>query len=165
MSSYPDYDALAKAVGALALPTTAVTPAIQAKADEIAGGSKNHKDETRKIYDWIGAHIRYVAIELGQGGYVPHSADSVLAHGYGDCKDNAVLFAALLKARGIDSKLVLINLTNIYTVAKVPTLGPFNHMISWLPEFHMYADATNASIVSFGGLAPPGIWKAGPAYR
>jgi len=38
-------------------------------------------------------HIRYVAIELGAGGFIPHDPDWTLTNAYGDCKDQAVLFA------------------------------------------------------------------------
>jgi hypothetical protein len=91
-----------------------------------------------------------VAVDIGNGGIVPHDADSVLANAYGDCKDHAVLFSALLKAKGIPSETVLINLGNAYTLPGVPTLIPMNHAITWLPEFKTYADTT-------AGTAPFGI--------
>ena len=152
VSTFKDYDALATAYAALASPSLIVTPAIQAKADEITAGITDRKEQAHKIYDWIAMHVRYVAIEFGQGGIVPHSADHVLLDAYGDCKDHAVLFAAMLRAKGIDSNLVLINGSNSYTLGKAPTLLPFNHMIIWLPEFHLYADTTGGRLVPFGLL-------------
>jgi transglutaminase-like putative cysteine protease len=159
LSTFKDYDALANAYSALALPSITVTPAIQAKADEITAGITDRKEQAHKIYDWVAMHVRYVAIELGQGGIVPHSADHVLTDVYGDCKDHAVLFAALLKAKGIDSNLVLINGANTYTLGKAPTLAPFNHMIVWLPAFHLYADTTAGRIMPFGLLPLPEYGK------
>ena len=75
-------------------------------------------------------HVRYVAIKFGQGGIVPHSADHVLLDAYGDCKDHAVLFAAMLRAKGIDSNLVLINGSNSYTLGKAPHPSPFQSLDS-----------------------------------
>src|SRR5207244_10181043 len=53
--------------------------------------------------------IRYVAIELGIGGWQPHPAAEVFAHHYGDCKDKATLMGAMLHEIGIDSYYVVIN--------------------------------------------------------
>lgn len=151
LSSFPSYDALAGAYAALAEPKLVVTGAIQAKADEITAGATGRRERVEKIYNWVSSHIRYVAVEFGLGSIVPHDADSVLANGYGDCKDHAALFTALLKAKNIRSNLVLVNSSNAYTVAKVPTLGAFNHVITWIPDLKIYADTT-ARTPPFGFL-------------
>jgi transglutaminase-like putative cysteine protease len=151
-STFKTYDALADVYAREALPTMEVTPAIQAKADQITQGAKDRREQAHKIYDWVSMHVRYVALEFGRGGIIPHTADSVLANGYGDCKDHAVLFAAMLKAKGIAANLVILNATDIHTLAKVPTIAPFNHVITWLPEFHLYADTTAGKVAPFGFL-------------
>jgi transglutaminase-like putative cysteine protease len=152
VSTFKDYNELAKAYAVLALPMIAVTPQIQQQADQITAGISDRREQAMKIYDWVAAHIRYIALEFGQGGIVPHSAESVLTNAYGDCKDHAVLFAALLKAKGIESNLVLVNALNTYTIAKVATMAPFDHVVTWLPEFQLYADTTNGTNVPFGYL-------------
>jgi hypothetical protein len=73
--------------------------------------------------------IRYVAIEIGIGGYQPHSAQQVFASGYGDCKDKATLLAAMLKNIGIDSYYVLINDDRDYLAPDFPTALGFDHVI------------------------------------
>ena len=151
-STFKDYNELAKDYAALALPMIAVTPHIQQLADQITAGVSDRREQTMKIYDWVARHIRYIALEFGEGGIVPHSAESVLTNAYGDCKDHAVLFAALLKAKGIESNLGLVNALNTYSVADVATLAAFDHVITWLPEFQLYADTTNGTNVPFGFL-------------
>ena len=42
--------------------------------------------------------IRYVALSMGEGGYVPASADDVWRARYGDCKGKTALLLALLHA-------------------------------------------------------------------
>jgi len=74
-----------------------------------------------------------------------------LALGYGDCKDHSVLFSALLKAKGIESDIVLINSADSYTLSQVPSVRQFDHVIVYLPEFDMYADTT-AGVAPFGTL-------------
>jgi hypothetical protein len=151
VSSFRDYDEFASAYAARAQAKAAVTPKIQALANEITAGTGDRRQQAKKIYEWVSKHIRYVAVFLGTGGVVPHEAEAVLVNGYGDCKDHTVLFAALLKAKGIESEAVLINLGNSYRLSEPPTLAQLNHAITWLPEFNLYADTT-AAVAPFGTL-------------
>ena len=151
ISTFARYEDLVAAYAPLALPKLAVTPKIQQQADAITVGVSDPRERAHRIYDWVSRHIRYVAIEFGAGGIVPHDADTVLTNAYGDCKDHAALFLALLKAKGIEGDLVIINGGNGYSVAAVPTLGAFNHMIAWLPKFRLYADTTSGR-TAFGRL-------------
>ena len=107
--------------------------------------------QAKLIYEWVSKHVRYVALYLAAGGVVPHDADAVLAAGYGDCKDHVALYAALLKARGIDSHGVLINLGDSYRLSGPPSMAQLNHIITYLPEFDLYADTT-AGVAPFGTL-------------
>jgi transglutaminase-like putative cysteine protease len=152
VSSMPDYAAMARAYAAQAQPKEAVTPEIQQLADRLTNGIADRKDQVRAIYDWVSTHVRYVAVWLAQGAIEPHAASAVLEVGYGDCKDHAVLFGALLRARGIDSEPVLINLGNEYELPGPPTLAVLNHVITWLPEFALYVDTT-AGVAPFGVLS------------
>jgi hypothetical protein len=151
VSTFPDYAAFAAAYAARSDAMAEVTPKIQAKADEITQGIADHRAQARAIYEWVSSHIRYVALYLGTGGVVPHAAEAVLANGYGDCKDHTVLFEALLRAKGIAVQSALINLDNAYTLSAVPTLAQLDHVISYLPEFDLYADTTTA-VAPFGTL-------------
>jgi hypothetical protein len=151
VSSFRDFDALAHDYATLVGGKIAVTPAIQKQADALAGNLTDKRDQARAIYDWVGRNVRYVGIELGAGNIVPHDPDWTLTNRYGDCKDHAVLFASLLKARGIDAQLVLINANNRYKLGGVATISDFNHMIVFLPGLDLYADTTMAWI-PFGQL-------------
>jgi lipoprotein NlpI/transglutaminase-like putative cysteine protease len=157
-SNFADYNALAHTYAGLIAPTLTVTPKISAKADEIVRGAGGHRAQAQKIYDWVSRHIRYVGVEIGAGAIIPHNADTVLQNGYGDCKDHAALFSALLKARGIDSQLVLINYGNEYELPDVGVLGAFNHVILWIPELRMFADTTSG-VAPFGSLSFPEYGK------
>jgi hypothetical protein len=152
ISTFKNYDELGRAYGALISQKMLVTPKIKSQADSITEGITNKREKARAIYEWVSRHVRYVAVEFGNGALVPHDAEAVLANAYGDCKDHVVLFSALLKAAGIDSVPVLINGSNGYTASKVPTLAQFNHLIAWLPDFKLYADTT-ANDLPFGTLA------------
>lgn len=150
-SSYQSYDELARVYGAFVDEKSAVTPAIRKLAEDITAGVADRRKQTELIYGWVSRHIRYVAIELGRESLVPHPADMVLSNGYGDCKDHAILFSALLKAKGIASRTALINLGASYALGNPPTLGSLNHAITWLPDFNLYVDTT-AAVAPFGVL-------------
>ena len=149
VSSFADYAALAAAYAQLSAPQVQLTSMLQARAEAITAGVTDRREQARLIYEWVSGHIRYVALYLAAGGVEPHAAQSVLLNGYGDCKDHVVLFEALLRARGIDSRAVLVNLSTAYTLSGPPTLAQLDHVISFLPEFDLFADTTS-------GLAPFG---------
>jgi len=151
VTSAPDWDSIGHAYAAIAEPKAAVTPRVQALADEITAGVGDRRQQAERLYQWVSLHIRYVAIFLGNGAIEPHDADTVLANGYGDCKDHTVLFAALLRVKGIDSESVLINLGNSYQLTVPAPFPRLNHAISYLPEFGVYADTT-ARLARFGTL-------------
>jgi hypothetical protein len=121
-------------------------------AEEVTADATDRRDQARRLYDWVSKHIRYVAVVLGNGGYVPHDAATVLENGYGDCKDHVILLEALLAAKGIASFPTLIDSANRYRAPGVAIPAAFNHVLSYLPEFDIYADST-IGVAPFGTLA------------
>ena len=68
-------------------------------------------------------------MEYGQSGYEPHKAETVFLNRYGDCKDQAILLTALLRAAGLKAYPVLIATEGIYdTTEDFPSIN-FNHAI------------------------------------
>ncbi len=158
LSSFKDYDTFAHTFGGLLRAKAAVTPEVQKQADTITAGITDRKEQARAIYDWVNQHVRYVAIELGTGGFIPHDANWTLNNAFGDCKDQAVLFASLLKAKNIPADLVLINAINRYKLSGIPMINDFNHVIAYLPDWKTYADTT-ATGVPFQMLPVPDYGK------
>ncbi|HEV2676326.1 MAG TPA: DUF3857 domain-containing protein [Aliidongia sp.] len=157
-SSFKTYDQMASAYDALAEPKVTVTPRVQQLADSVTAGAQDRRKQAELLYDWVSRHIRYVGVELGMGAIVPHDVETILSNGYGDCKDHSTLFSTLLKAKGIPSQIVMINLGASYTLATPPTFGALNHAITYLPEFDLYADTT-AGVAPFGVLPFPEYGK------
>ncbi len=151
VSSFKDYTELGRAYATQAASKVVVTPKINALAEQITNGVSDRRVQAQKIYEWVSRNIRYVGIELGRGSFVPHDVDSVVANGYGDCKDHDVLLQALLKAKGIAAESVLINSDNAYTLTQVPTFAQLNHVITYIPEFKLYLDSS-AVVAPFGVL-------------
>jgi hypothetical protein len=87
--------------------------------------------------------IRYVAIEIGIGGYQPHSAAEVFSNRYGDCKDKATLLSAMLHEAGVESHYVLINSEREFLSEEFPSLLNFNHVVLAI-RLPKEADAKNS---------------------
>lgn len=91
----------------LASPRLAPDPKIKAKVAELTAGRTDQWSKMKALATYAQRNVRYVAIEIGIGGYQPHFASEVLSNSYGDCKDKATLLAAMLREVGVDSYLVL----------------------------------------------------------
>ena len=151
VSTFPDYAAFAAAYKASAADPGAHDAALTRLAQSLAARDRTPRDKAKTLYDWVRRNVRYVAINVGRGAVVPHSASAVLANRYGDCKDHVALYGALLDAVGIRNEPALISSGTIYTLPSVPGYGVINHVITWLPDLQQYADST-ASNVEFGFL-------------
>lgn len=104
--------------------------AVEREAQELAAGAPDTLSRVRAAAEFVQKDVRYVAIEIGIGGYRPHNAESVLANRYGDCKDKATLLAALLQASGIDSYYLIVNTEHGAVNTGSPgSLYSFNHAV------------------------------------
>ncbi|MFM9435549.1 transglutaminase-like putative cysteine protease [Janthinobacterium sp. CG_23.3] len=148
VSTFADYAAFARAFEAGARGRAAVTPAIAALARQLTASRAAPREQALALSDWVRKHIRYVALYIGPGGVVPQAAGEVLARRYGDCKDQAALLQALLGAAGIDSTGALLNNGNVFQLPGVPTLGIFNHIITYVPGLDLYLDPTAEAIAA-----------------
>jgi transglutaminase-like putative cysteine protease len=148
VSTFADYAAFARAFDARAADKAAGNPAIAALAAQLTGGLLEPRAKAVALANWVRRNIRYVGVYVGPGGVVPHAAASVLENRYGDCKDHAVLLEALLAAAGIDSSAALINNGNAYRLPRTPTLGIFNHLITYIPSLELYLDSTAESVAA-----------------
>jgi transglutaminase-like putative cysteine protease len=151
VSSFNDYEAVARAASNWFAGKADVTPEIQALADKVTAGIQDRRRIAEKLYDWVSTHITYEQIVLGAGGFVPHAAAQVLATRYGDCKDHVMLLQALLAAKGISSSPALISVSASFDLPRAATPYAFNHVITYIREFHLFVDST-AQFAPFGIL-------------
>ena len=73
--------------------------------------------------------VRYMALSLGEGGWLPIPAGEVWASRQGDCKGKTVLLVALLRELGIDAVPVLVSSENLPLDKYLPMVGAFDHVI------------------------------------
>jgi transglutaminase-like putative cysteine protease len=152
LTSFADYADVARAYRERSQDRTNPTPEIIALADDLTRGVTDKRAQAKVLYDWVSSHIAYVEIVLGAGGFTPHEAKDVLSNRFGDCKDHVALLEALLAAKGIDSTAALIHVGSAsYKLPDAASPHAFDHVITYLPAFDLYADST-AQIAPFGVL-------------
>lgn len=106
------------------------SPEIKQKASQLTSGVDTPLAKMRALAQFVQRDIRYVAIELGIGGWQPHPAPEVFTHKYGDCKDKVTLLSSMLGEIGVDSYYVSINTSRgAVTPQTPPSIGLFNHEI------------------------------------
>jgi hypothetical protein len=118
---------------------------IRATVAEVTAGTTDTLARVQAIARFVQDHVRYVAVELGIGGFQPHVADEILKRRYGDSTDHTALLVSMLKVVGIQSHYVLVNTRRgMVEDGPAPELR-FNHVITAieLPE-----DAPVASLSS-----------------
>ena len=105
------------------------TPEIQAQVTSLTSNAKTTLDKIEAITSYIQRQIRYVAIEIGIGGWQPHMAGDIFKNQFGDCKDKATLLATMLKDAGIDSYYAVAQIDRGIIQPQFASPGVFNHVI------------------------------------
>jgi hypothetical protein len=104
-------------------------PEIKCKTRELTANAAGSSEKIQALASFVQRKIRYVAIEIGIGGYQPHPAADIYSNLYGDCKDKATLLSSMLREAGIESYYVLIHTGRGIVAPQFPTGLTFNHVI------------------------------------
>jgi transglutaminase-like putative cysteine protease len=149
-----EWDAIGRWYAGLARDRYELNDTLRARLPSLLAGARTADDTLRAVQRWVAQDIRYVSIALGLGGYQPRTPAEVLATGYGDCKDKATLFVAVVKALGFQAYPVLLNSGGRVERA-LPSIGQFDHAIAAVerPGGRVYVDLT-ADLVPYGELPP-----------
>lgn len=154
-----DVEALSRETARMAKGTAAVTPEIKQIVVDVLGPEWREvgkRERAARLYAWTRDSIRYCAIEIGIGGWVPHEAKQTEHLRYGDCKDKANLLRSLLSAVDVDSHLVTIWSDRWPRPFGLPVIGGnFNHAILQveLDDGPVIVDPTTRT-VAFADLPP-----------
>jgi len=104
------------------------SPQIKQKVAALTAGIPDPVGKIRALTEYMQRQIRYVAIEIGIGGFQPHSAADVFNNQYGDCKDKATLLSVMLHEIGIDAYYVIVDTDRGVVRPDFPSMH-FNHVI------------------------------------
>jgi hypothetical protein len=95
-----------------------------------------------RILDFVRREVRYVAVEVGVGGFRPAPPHETLARRWGDCKAKVTLLLDMLEEAGIEAYPALVLADRDGRIdPRFPAPGWFNHMIAALPVDGLAVDA------------------------
>jgi hypothetical protein len=122
------------------------SPEVKQKVAALAASAGTQLEKMKAVAGFAQKDIRYVAIELGIGGWQPHPAAEVFTHHYGDCKDKVTLMSAMLREIGIENYYVVINSERGSVTPQTPAhMGGFDHVII---AIKLPADVADSSLVA-----------------
>ena len=108
--------------------------AVRRQARELVAGIDDPRERLEALVAFLRRKVRYVAVQMGIGGYRPTPAAETLERGWGDCKDKSLLLIDLLAEAGIPARPALIRTdTSSRVAADLPSPFHFNHLIVAVP--------------------------------
>lgn len=100
------------------------------EVETIRSASADPRARARAALELAQKRVRYVALALGQGGYVPASAEETWARRFGDCKAKTALLMAILDEFGIPAEAVAVSTAAGDAIAEqLPMVGLFDHVL------------------------------------
>src|SRR6185312_16035498 len=113
----------------LAAPESEGPADIAGESRSLTNTNADFMERIQKIATFMQTQIRYVGIEIGIGGYMPHPAEEIFRNRYGDCKDKVTLMVSMLDAVGVRATWVMVDTDRGVVDPKVPSrMG--DHMIA-----------------------------------
>lgn len=100
------------------------------EVEKIRSASANPKTRAEQALALVQDRVRYVALLMGQGGYVPAPAETTWSRRFGDCKAKTALLLGILHSLGIEAEPVLVQATLGDMIAdRLPMVALFNHVL------------------------------------
>jgi len=129
-STNKDWNNIAQWYQKLLDPRSKLSPELIQKVDAWTKGAANDKEVIARLFNHAANDVRYTGLEFGQAGLQPYDCNLVWKNQYGDCKDKSNLLSAMLRHKGIESYVTLINTEHDGTVHQhLPSHRYFNHAI------------------------------------
>lgn len=124
--------------------------AVKAEARQLVAALAEPRQKLAALTRFVQEKVRYVAVQVGIGGFRPFPPGEVLANRWGDCKGKSFLLIDLLAEAGIPAYPVLIKADSGDGIdASFPAHNHFNHLIVAVPTA---AVATKAGDATAAGL-------------
>lgn len=162
LSDFRDWSELA-ALFAPLYDKAATIPAnspLQAEVARIRSVSSDPKLRAEAALALVQGRIRYVALLMGTGNFVPADAMSTWNRRFGDCKAKSALLVAILRALDITADPVIVNLSgNDGLDQRLPMIGLFNHVIvrALIGGKVYWLDGTRTGDLRLDQLATPDV--------
>jgi len=103
------------------------------QARRLSDGLTESREKLEALLAYTREKVRYVAVEIGIGGYRPSAPSETLGRGWGDCKDKSVLLVEMLEVAGIEAYPALILADTDRRIDREFPSFQFNHVIVAVP--------------------------------
>jgi len=143
VNGFQDWKAMGIWENGLASGRREASPEIKKKTAELTANGATTLAKMRALAEFMQRDIRYVAIQLGIGGWQPHPAPEIFLHKYGDCKDKATLLSTMLKEIGVESYYLDINTERGTINPTTPATRWFDHVVL---AIHLPGDLNDQSL-------------------
>ena len=169
-TTYPDWATVAETSVAFYAKARAVAAdsALAAEADRIAKSTNDPGKRMLAALRLTQERVRYIALLLGEGAYVPIDAEATWDSKYGDCKAKSAMLLALLDRLGIPAEAMYVNSTKGDVLAeRLPSLSTFDHVIvkAMIGTTPYYLDGTDYGQRTLGDVAASGFGYGLPIAR
>ena len=105
-------------------------PELTAEREAIVKATQTPDERVAAALRLVQGKVRYLGIEMGAGSYAPRAPELVFHRRFGDCKDKALLLAALLRSMDIEAWPALVNTRARQELLGVlPSPVQFDHVI------------------------------------
>ena len=144
------------------------TGTLRDEVEKIRAGSLTPKARAEAALKLVQGRIRYVALLLGQGSYVPANADQTWSRRFGDCKAKTVLLIGILRELGIAAEPVLVSTRFGDAIAdRLPSIGLFDHVIArtQIDGKTYWLDGTRTGDANLEDIQVPDLGWALPMVR
>jgi tetratricopeptide (TPR) repeat protein/transglutaminase-like putative cysteine protease len=103
---------------------------LQAEIATIRAASPDPKVRAAMALALVEDKVRYVFLDMNEGGLVPADADLTWSRRYGDCKAKTVLLLALLHGLGLDAQPVAVHVSRGDGLdGRLPMIELFDHVL------------------------------------
>ena len=132
---------------------------VESLARETVGEETNREKKATKLLETVHRLVRYTGVEFGEAAIEPRTPLETLTRRYGDCKDQAALLVAMLRAVNIPANLALLKIgEQTDVVPDMPGMNNFDHAIVYMPGSPAYWIDPTSEYTPFGKLP---IWDQG----
>ncbi len=90
-------------------PPQALPPELEAAVARIAAERPKEEGRVAAALKLVQRDVRYLAMSIGDGGFVPRPVQAIWETRFGDCKDASRLLVSLLRRLGVKAEPVLVN--------------------------------------------------------
>ena len=129
LTTVPDWNSLARWYARLMERRSTLNPALAKQVDDWTKGARTPEETIDLLFSKAATEVRYVGLEFDSFGQQPRDCNAVWENQYGDCKDKANLLRAMLRHKGIDSWITLLNTQHAGRVERNNPSLQFNHAI------------------------------------